>query len=428
MTISGSTAEAPLRPVATPATGIHPTPAATPASDAALCDAVADRIARPKIAEADSFVLHAPLELLARCALLPLVAPGERERARRRLARLGEAYDAWGPAIDDPLPRPWPTAEAAAADLVRAIDAGDLEAADAAAAWLADATTAEELARALADDVLPRLAAAAHGAIFLYQLPRVAARSRSAARGLRGLVRELAREREWRLGWQRERSRDGRATDDLVERLLCPPSPGDPGSSFIIPTMSLVERSGLARELLDEPTRAISVPEASRRLARVAAWSMLQDDPNHAPYGWTHCLSMSQAALGIADRSSDPRAAIAIAATYVLGFRATLGRVALDPGWEPEPPTDDDPLAALDGSPSDAAAAVWHAPAAAVPAIVAGVATRAALHHDAHLAKYAVACFDAARADRAAGRLYLAAAAFLCAWWAEQPGDGLRDE
>src|SRR5262249_13787994 len=154
-------------PAAPPASGIHDFPAALPASDAELCDAVAERIARPKVAEADSFVLHAPLELLARSALLPLVAPAARERARRRLAQVGAAYEAWGAEVDDPPARAWPTAEAAAADLVRAIDAADLEAADDAAAWLADATTAEELARGLADDVLPRLAAAAHGAIFL---------------------------------------------------------------------------------------------------------------------------------------------------------------------------------------------------------------------------------------------------------------------
>ncbi|MEW6267746.1 MAG: hypothetical protein AB1689_00445 [Thermodesulfobacteriota bacterium] len=193
--------------------------------------------------------------------------------------------------------------------------------------------------------------------------------------------------------------------------------PGDPGSNFIIPTMSLVERSGLARELLDAPTRGLEVARATRLLGRVAAWSMLQDDPDHAPYGWSHCLTMPQGVLGVAEASGDPAAAVAVAATHVLGFRATLGKVRLDPRWQPAPSRERDPLASLAGSPGEAAAGVWHAPAGATPAVVTALAKRAALHHDAHLVKYTVACLDAACDDPEAASLYLAAAAFLSAWW-----------
>ncbi|MBY0279788.1 hypothetical protein K2Z84_31010, partial [Candidatus Binatia bacterium] len=49
-----------------PRTGLPDHPSAS--SDAQLCDEVAARVARPKQAPADSFVLHAPLELLARMA------------------------------------------------------------------------------------------------------------------------------------------------------------------------------------------------------------------------------------------------------------------------------------------------------------------------------------------------------------------------
>jgi hypothetical protein len=147
---------------------------------------------------------------------------------------------------------------------------------------------------------------------------------------------------------------------------------------------------------------------------------MLQDAPEHAPYGWSHCLSMPQAVLGIAGACSDPCDAVAVAATYVLGFRATLGRVTLDPGWQPERPVSGamrEPIALLDGSPDEAAAGVWYAPEAVLPALVTRLATRAALHHDAHLVKYTHACLDARHADPAAGRLHLAAAAYLSAWW-----------
>ena len=81
--------------------------------------------------------------------------------------------------------------------------------------------------------------------------------------------------------------------------------------------MSLVDDSGLAAELLDQPTRSLDVTQATRTLTRVAALSMLQDDPGSAPYGWTHCLTMPQAALGVAgvagipESGADPADAIA---------------------------------------------------------------------------------------------------------------------
>jgi hypothetical protein len=419
------------------ATIVEPAPEATlaaasgsafttpPASDARLGDEVAARVARPKRAPADSFVLHAPLELLARMALLPLVRPDARGAARERLAALGTQYAAAGDEVGEPCDRAYDRAEHAAAELVAAIAAGEEDDADAAAAWLAAHLDAESLVRALADDVVPRLAAAAHGSIFLYHLPRVAPRSAAVARTSRGLVRELVRERAWRLGWYRDAARDGSVpalTADtagavLNERLLGPPCPGDPGSNFIYPTMHLVEQSGLAAELLDAPTRALDPAGASRVLGRVAAWSMLQDDAAHAPYGWSHALSMPQATLGVARACRDPNEAIAVAATYVLGFRATLGRVRLDPSWTPARPAPRDWLAALDGTPDDAVAAAWSATPATEPRIVEALATRASLHHDAHLVKYTLACLDARRADPEMARLFLASAAYLSAWW-----------
>lgn len=427
-------------------------------SDAELADTVASVISLPKAAPADSFILHAPLELLARCALLTLVEPDARDLARRRMLWLGATFAAAGD-----------TAAAAATDagsstpddrspvarltgLGSAIDRGDLEGAELAAATLADSLPPADLGAALTDLVLPRLSAAAHGNIFLYQLPRIAPRSATAGQMARGLVRELAREPGWRLTWHLDRpvpatsveADPGEPTDpgrDLTDVLLHPRSPGPLDSNFIFPTMSLVEQSGLAAELLDGPTRGLGLRSARRSLLRVAAWSMLQDDPDQAPYGWSHCLTMPQAALGIAPTAHDPADAVAVAATYVLGFRSTQGKVALDPGWSPDPlPGLDqagleqatnlrsDPdlprrLDALAGSPDDAASATWHAPGRSVPAIVAALAGYASAHPDAHLAKYTVACLDAASADPDAAPVFLAAAAFLGAWWRQLPSD-----
>lgn len=385
-------------------------------SDAQLTDAVADRVARPKVDGVDSFTLHAPLELLARTALLPLVEPDARGAARDRLAWLGEAFREAGDEVDEPAPRAYDDLATAAGHLTAAVNAGEIDDADATAAWLAAHATPVELAELLADDVIPRLSAAGHGSILLYLLPRAAPRSQSAARPLRGLVRELARYPDWGLTWHLDRGPVPAGGGDLVAALRRPRNPGDPGSDFIFPTMSLVEGSGLAEELLDGPTRAASLAQAVEDLQRLAAASMLQDAPEAAPYGWTHCLTMPQAVLGLARTgAADVEPAIAVAATFVLGFRATQGTVAVDPSWSP--PVGGEPLEALDGTPAEAAAATWHATSEERAAVVARLASRAAAHEDAHLAKYTLACIDAARDDPGASRLYLAAAAHLSAWW-----------
>ena len=71
-------------------------------SDAELVAAVASVVRTPRTDPADSFVLHAPLELAARAALLPRVAPGERSKARAQIAAIATAYDAFGPAAPPP--------------------------------------------------------------------------------------------------------------------------------------------------------------------------------------------------------------------------------------------------------------------------------------------------------------------------------------
>ena len=95
-------------------------------------------------------------------------------------------------------------------------------------------------------------------------------------------------------------------------------------------------------------------------MLRAAAWSMLLEPGDHAPYGWSHCLTMPQAVLGLTG-ATDPNVALAVAATYVVGFRSALAVNPLEPVF----PTDDPGLpleAALDAGPDIAAAAVWHRP------------------------------------------------------------------
>jgi hypothetical protein len=328
----------------------------------AECAAVIDV---PKAAPPDSFVLHAPLELLARALLLERVPDAARADARARLLWLAEKYDAAG----------------------------------------APATKASAEVEADAEDVLVSLAAAGHAPILTSLRPRVAAVTDTF--GNRLVAAELARYPDWQLEWPRTRRATGAPSADLAERLAAPRSPGDPGSDFIYPTMSLTERSGLAAEVLEDAIRGLDVEGARRALLRVAAHSMLQDNPDAAPYGWTHCLTMPQAVLVAADRGADPDVAVAVAATYVLGFRATQGRTRIDLQYAPPP--------------DSAAGHVWFAADGGVPSVVDDIVTYGALHPDAHVAKYTLACLDATAADPDAGRLYLAAAAHLHAWWRQVP-------
>jgi hypothetical protein len=341
-------------------------PTGTPTTDAdadtQLLTAAAAVIDLPKAEPPSSFELHAPLELLARALLLDRVAPDRREEARARIRWVAAQYEAAGPGAAEPAPA-----------LTAAID-----------------------------DVVLSLAAAGHAPILRSLRPRVAAVAPTFGDAL--VATEIGRYPDWTLEWPRRRTTSGAGSGDLPERLAAPPSPGDPGSDFIYPTMHLTEASGLAAEVLDAPLRGMTVDGARRVLLRVAARSMLQDNPDAAPYGWTHCLTMPQAVLVAADHhGADPDLTVAVAATYVLGFRSTQGRVRLDDAWAPEPGT--------------AAGRAWAATPDERAEVTQELATYGALHEDAHVAKYTLACFDAAAADPEAAPLFLAAAAHLHDWW-----------
>ncbi|MGD9705359.1 MAG: hypothetical protein AB7Q42_23580 [Acidimicrobiia bacterium] len=387
-------------------------------SDAGLVSAVGSVLATPRDAPADSFVLHSALELTARSALLPYVRPDRRSIARRRLVELADQYTAFDVPVVTPPDRDFESVDVGAARLADAIAAGDLDETDATASWLGRTASPEELRRLLADTVLTSLAAAAHAPIFLYLLRRVAPRGEISPELLRGLARELARRPEWRLRWVDERPPVGPASgDELFDALASTPRLGEPESSFIHPLMSRIDGNGLAASWLGAVTGGADIADRGRAVLRAAAWSMLDEPGRHAPYGWSHCLTMPQAVLGVADACADPSRALAVAATFVSGFRASLATRELTRRFEAERPA----MAiadALEAEPAVAAAAVWHAPGEQLADVVTEVVTSAATHHDAHLVKYTLACLDAAAADPSQRRLYLAAAASLVAWWA----------
>jgi hypothetical protein len=325
----------------------------------AECAAIIDV---PKAAPPDSFVLHAPLELLARALLLERLPTERRPTVRERIGCLTEDYAAAGASADGRHP---------------AVDLG-------------------------IDDVVLTLAAAGHAPILLSLRSRVPVVPPTFGDAL--VYAEVTRNPDWAFEWARTRTTTGPSSGDLAERLAGPRPPGDVGSDFIYPVMHRTETSGMAADVLDAPLRGMAVDEARHILLRTAAYSMLQDDPDAAPYQWTHCLTLPQAVLAATDVGADADVAVAVAATYVLGFRSTYGRVHLDPAWTPAGDT--------------AAGRVWASPDDGLPSLVDDIVSYGAWHPDAHVAKYTLACLDATADDPGAGRLFLAAAAHLHEWWA----------
>ncbi|MGI8794799.1 MAG: hypothetical protein ACR2H3_16765 [Acidimicrobiales bacterium] len=96
-------------------------------SDERLAVATGALLAQPKAAEADSFVLHASLELLARVLLLSKVSVAQRNAARARLAVLGTLFAHSGDAVHVPKPIDPKGVPEALDRLVAALEAGDLD-------------------------------------------------------------------------------------------------------------------------------------------------------------------------------------------------------------------------------------------------------------------------------------------------------------
>ncbi len=393
-------------------------------SDQHLVDAVVAVITPPKVAAPTSFLLHAPLELLARAALLQYVEPGARATARRQIAAIGTRYAHAGAEITEPT-RVFTTPDIAVHALKAALQDGDVLGADEALSFLLPRLPLWQLRAAIIDDAVPMLGAAAHAPILLAALPRFADRVAGLGGLLRAPIRLLAASHQSRVTWYQQPAPASAPVDparELYERLAKAPRVLSVSTS-IAPTLLAVQENGVAEKLLADVVGALSPREAERVLLRVAAWSMLQDDPAKAPYGWTHCLTLPQALLNNADVTTNPRALIATAATHVLAYRATLGTGYIDERRTPArvsgSATVDDVMIA---DASTAAAMAFHAPPAQQQAIFTALATHAACHADAHLAKYTLACFDAAARDPDAKPLYVAAAAYLAGWWRAHDG------
>ena len=390
--------------------------------DAQLTGRVADQVAVPRHSPADSFVLHAPLELLARTALLPYVDADSREPARGRIIEIADIFSSYEAEDFPPRSRPFEGCHDAVRYLADAMSAKDLDAADDAANWLGTHLSPSELSDTLADSIVASLAAAGHAPIFLWLAPRVSPRWNLTGRLLRPLIRELTRNSSMQLRWiDGPRGHQSSSTGaDMTAALAAAPQLGEGPSNFIYPTMSRIDTPDLAPALLGSVCARGDIADRGRAVMRAAAWSMLGEPTTHSAYGWSHALTMSQATIGVAGSCADPSRALSIAATYVMGFRASLAVRPLVEQFEPERSdlSSDEAIAA---GAEEAASAAWHLPDEQRGELVTLLASRASAHPDAHQAKYTLACLDAVGDDPPAARLYLAAAAKLVGFWASQP-------
>ena len=147
------------------------------ATDAELIAACAEVIDVPKAAPADSFLLHAPLELLARSILLDRVPAEARARARARIDWLADTYASAGPSLE-------PVPERTEIDVA---------------------------------DVLVSLAAAGHAPILFSLRARVP--SVPVLFGNRLVAGEVARAPDWKLTWP-SRRRSGGTTSGISPSAL----------------------------------------------------------------------------------------------------------------------------------------------------------------------------------------------------------------
>jgi hypothetical protein len=154
---------------------------------------------------------------------------------------------------------------------------------------------------------------------------------------------------------------------------------------------------------------------------------MLQDDVKQAKFGLTHCLTLPLSARGLASLNIDRKRALAATPVWITADRSVLSKRALDFEWMPERVKGASLREALHTSPQAASGRVWYASDSELPDIRLALATEASIRNDEHLVKYRRATLDMGSFDPGYTRLYLAAAAHLCALWiADCPRETLR--
>jgi hypothetical protein len=401
-------------------------------SDNNLCQQAAAIISGPATKGGNSFTLHAPLELLARHGLMPLVDPKERELARLQMVGSAALFEESAPSPEPKKIAEFPDAATAKTEFARAYKQGDANSLESIMLQFAAQFGTTNLVHVLTPLALPTLSGASHSHIGLWLLLRHARTSdvgdasllRAAARALAGDKGQLKSFSNMTLdGDQPLKQSPAEVERELLEKLANPTKGKGGGGMRALITAG--EATGNADSLFgDFMRRDLSneqIDAAFRTLLRVCAHSMLQHDTQHAKFGWSHCLTLPQAACGLSSLNMNRKLALAATLVWTTAYRSVLSNKALDFSWTPEKLEGEASLTeALETSPTAAAARIWHADPSERPAIKQTLATHASIRNDQHLIKYTRACLDMISFDPGHEQLYLAAAAHLCSVWVKE--------
>lgn len=406
-----------------------------------LLEQAIEIVATPKI-EPDSFGLHTPLELLARYRLLPYVRQEMLSLARMQIVATVSCFEFGGKLADMPaLTVTFPNLFLAKSDLLNALNNGDLNRAETVFLWLLHNYNGNVIQWLLEESLLLALSGAAHGNILFGLLSTLGTSFSKAVSLARLFIRETAKHPSLKFSWistienslkseEQPLTPDG-LSQELVRILFKVKYIGKPQESGIAPIMLQAEQAGLPQKFIGSLIQEkVNSPDwgysALSSAMQVAALSMLQEPTKHAKYGWTHCMTLPQSIWLLYPRYTNKIMAVQTALAYVIGFRSAIGQTSLVPTVEYSP-TKLSIEDALNSSPELAAATIWNALDRELPSMVTQLATEAAIRNDAHLVKYTLACIDLAKQDRIHSRLYLSAAAYLCAIWViEQPFDTIQ--
>lgn len=405
-------------------------------SDAELFDQVCPIVARPPVRGLTSFTLHAPLEVMARYGLMRLVDPSDRGLARLQMVASAAVYGYQADLMPDPARvYSFPDANTAAAELASTFTSGDADGVEALILSVALQFGTKSLVNLLTPLSLPALTGASHSHIGLWLLLRHAEPAGvEDASLLRAAARALAADPTGQMksfqgmsieGSQRLKTPPEQVTKDILDK-LADPAKGTLGGQSIRELVEAGEKTGNVDTLFGDFIRhdlsQLQIDAAFRAVLRVSAHSMLQHDLEQAKFGWSHCLNLPQSAFGLSSVTTNRKLALAAALVWIVAYRSVLSDRALDLGWHPRLIKDASVLEALQTSPAAAASRVWHAPDGELSSIRRILATEASIRNDIHLVKYTRACLDMGTFDPEHVRLYLAAAAHLCAvWMAEAP-------
>jgi hypothetical protein len=373
---------------------------------------------------------------MARYGLMRLVDPSDRELARLQMVASAAVY---GQQVDL-MPAParvysFPDANTAAAELASTFTSGDADGMEAMVLSIALQFGTKSLLNLLTPLALPTLTGASHSHIGLWLLLRHAEPAGvEDASLLRAAARALAADPTGQMksfrgmsieGTQHLKTPPEQVCEEILDK-LADPAKGTLGGQSIRELVEAGEKTGNVDTLFGDFIRhdlgQPQIDAAFRAVLRVSAHGMLQDDLEQAKFGWSHCLNLPQSAFGLSSVTTNPKLALAAALVWIMAYRSVLSDRALDLRWHPQPIKNASVLEALHTSPAAAASRIWHAPDGELSAIRRILATEASIRNDIHLVKYTRACLDMGTFDPEHVRLYLAAAAHLCAVWiAEAP-------